>query len=306
MPWIGAAMSSTAWRNRAWRSVSRSPERAQRRSTHSGSPAKRPPSAVCGRQLVADQSKSPAGSSQTKSPSVATMNSVAGERCSSHHAISHCTQREAAAAGDASSTKCFDLASAASIAVHNSGLADKLVWSRKTRSARSWKKRRPSRCRPACSAGASAPSAAWLYEMKASYGLDTRGARSGDAELALAGGRRSIPTAVAAFSRRASPPRGAPRRRAAAPDPVPGSWRDRRRPAPPPAARAVACGRRWRRGRYPPRGARRTGLDHHVGFQRGVAQKEETMRGDSTAGEGTLASAAVRTAELLPVTTGGS
>ena len=50
----------------------------------------------------------------------------------------------------------------ATIAVHSDGDAARLVWSRKTRSARRRYHGLPSRCRPCCSRGARCPSAAWL------------------------------------------------------------------------------------------------------------------------------------------------
>ena len=78
------------------------------------------------------------------------------------------TQGDAAASGEASRIRKRELPSACSIDGHRLGVADKLVSSRNTRSARRRYHGLPSRCITDCSAAAIGLSLAWLYETKAS------------------------------------------------------------------------------------------------------------------------------------------
>jgi hypothetical protein len=97
-------MSRSAFRNCECLSDRRSIARAPLKSTQSGSLE----SALCmawRRAVVRLQSKSPAAESHTNSPSVSTMSSMAGERCSHHHCTSCCTHRDWVDSGDASRTK---------------------------------------------------------------------------------------------------------------------------------------------------------------------------------------------------------
>ena len=80
--------------------------------------------------------------------------------------LTHC---EAAASGEAIRIRNRDCASAYSIEGHRLGVADRLVSSRNTRSARRRYQGLPSFCTADCSAEAIGLSLAWLYEMKASY-----------------------------------------------------------------------------------------------------------------------------------------
>ena len=78
------------------------------------------------------------------------------------------THGEAAASGEASTIRKREWPSACSIDGHRVGVADRLVSSRKTRSARRRYQGLPSRWITDCSAAAIGLSLAWLYEMKAS------------------------------------------------------------------------------------------------------------------------------------------
>ena len=84
-----------------------------------------------------------------------------------HASASRATQGEAAASGEARRMKWREAASACSIEAQRWGLADNEASSRKTRSARARYQGLAKRCRPFCRDGASRPSPAWLYEMKA-------------------------------------------------------------------------------------------------------------------------------------------
>ena len=123
--------------------------RAQRRSTHSGSPR----ATREGPADAASASKSPPASSQWKLAGGQGDQVVSRLLCSRHQRTSRSTQCEAADSGDARSTKKRACSSARSIAGHSSGEAERLVLSRKTRSARSRYHGFASERRPACRAG---------------------------------------------------------------------------------------------------------------------------------------------------------
>jgi hypothetical protein len=78
------------------------------------------------------------------------------------------THLEAAASGEASSTKKRDSPSACSMEGHRWGVAERLVSSRNTRSARRLYQGLPRFCTADCGAAAMGLSLAGLYEMKAS------------------------------------------------------------------------------------------------------------------------------------------
>jgi hypothetical protein len=79
------------------------------------------------------------------------------------------TQCDRAASGEPKRRKKRDPSSACMIVVQSSGVAERLVSSRNTRNARRLYHGFASDWRPRWIAGASRPSAAWLYEMNASY-----------------------------------------------------------------------------------------------------------------------------------------
>src|SRR5918998_4106635 len=89
--------------------------------------------------------------------------------------ISRLTQVEAAASGDARTTKKREASRAEAIESHSAGLTARPVSSRNTRSARGLYQGLARRWRHACRAGARRPSAACEYEMKASYGAAVLG-----------------------------------------------------------------------------------------------------------------------------------
>ena len=99
---------------------------------------------------------------------MSAISSVSALLCSSQYATSLPTHGEAAASGEASSIRKRDCASACSIAGHRLGVAERLVSSRNTRSARRRYQGLPSFCTTDCSAAAIGLSLAWLYETKAS------------------------------------------------------------------------------------------------------------------------------------------
>ena len=101
-------------------------------------------------------------------PSVSAISRVSGLLCASQYSISLPTHGDAAASGDASRMRKRDCASACSIEGQRCGVAERLVSSRNTRSARRRYQGLPSRCTTDCSAAAIGLSLAWLYEMKAS------------------------------------------------------------------------------------------------------------------------------------------
>ena len=87
---------------------------------------------------------------------------------SNQWAISLSTHGEDADSGDASNTNHSASSNAPTIELHKCGFVDNPVSSRNTRNARTRYHGFANRCSPDCNAGANRPSAAWLYEMKAS------------------------------------------------------------------------------------------------------------------------------------------
>jgi hypothetical protein len=96
------------------------------------------------------------------SPSVTAISRRSRPRCLSHQRTSFSTHGDAAALGDASRMNQRDCSRAASIVPQSSGVADRLVSSRKTRNARNCRPFRANACRARCRRGASCPSIAWL------------------------------------------------------------------------------------------------------------------------------------------------
>ena len=112
--------------------------------------------------MLRAQSKSLPSLARSISPSVTTINSVASVRCVSHHCTSRLTQREAAALTEAIRMKWSQRARFFSISAHSSGLADRLVWSRKIRTAERLNHGFATRSSARCSAAASSVSLPWL------------------------------------------------------------------------------------------------------------------------------------------------
>jgi hypothetical protein len=93
---------------------------------------------------------------------VSTTSNRCGDLFSNHQVTSRLTHGDRAASGEAISTSQAEEANAFSIEDHRPGLAVRLVVSRKTRSARGRYHGLANRSNPVCSAGAKAPSSAWL------------------------------------------------------------------------------------------------------------------------------------------------
>ena len=112
--------------------------------------------------------KSFAAASHSQMPSVTTGRIRSAGLVASQSATSLFTHSELADSGDANNTNHSLSSSADSIADHRCGFVDKPVSSRNTCNARRLFHFFARRCNPRCNAGASRPSAAWLYEMKPS------------------------------------------------------------------------------------------------------------------------------------------
>ena len=93
---------------------------------------------------------------------MSTTSNRCGDLFASHHATSRLTHGDRAASGEAISTSQVEEANAVSMEDHRPGLADRFVVSRKTRRARGRYQGFANRSSPICSAGARAPSRAWL------------------------------------------------------------------------------------------------------------------------------------------------